>query len=85
MSVLAHDTHSGKYYVFAKGAPEVIHGHSTRKFAYFDRLLQTESYSGFRTIGYGCREVAEGRLKEELAASREQHLQRIQMLGLIAF
>lgn len=85
MSVLAYDTQSSKYFVFAKGAPEIIHRHSTSKFAYFDRLLQTESYSGFRTIGYGYKEVEPRRLGEHLRASREEHLSQIRMLGLIAF
>jgi magnesium-transporting ATPase (P-type) len=35
MSVLVHDRHKGKYYIFAKGAPEVIHNNSTVKFEYF--------------------------------------------------
>ena len=36
MSVLVEDVESGKYYVFAKGAPEVIHKNSVKKFAYFE-------------------------------------------------
>lgn len=41
MSVLAYDVQTKKHYVFAKGAPEIIHKYSTNKFAYFDKLLQT--------------------------------------------
>lgn len=57
MSVLAFDKQTNKYYIFVKGAPEIIHNHSLTKFSYFDGLLQNESYSGFRTIGYGFKEV----------------------------
>ena len=53
MSVLVHDKSDDKYYIFSKGAPEVIHNNSTSKYAYFDDLLQNVSYGGFRTIGYG--------------------------------
>jgi hypothetical protein len=53
MSVLVYDFESSKYFVFAKGAPEMIHKNSTIKFAYFDKVLQNVSYGGFRAIGYG--------------------------------
>ncbi len=53
MSVLAYDFDSNKYFIFAKGAPEIIHKNSLRKYDYFDDLLQNVSYGGFRTIAYG--------------------------------
>jgi magnesium-transporting ATPase (P-type) len=85
MSVLALDTRTNKYYVFAKGAPEVIHRHSINKFQYFEQLLQTESYGGFRTIGYGFKEIDVKDLEENLGASRSSHLNQIQMMGLLVF
>ena len=58
MSVLVHDTKDDKYYIFCKGAPEIIHNNSTFKYAYFEDLLQNVSYGGFRTIGYGYKEIS---------------------------
>ncbi len=52
MSVLVYDYETSKYYVFAKGAPEVINKNSVNHFAYFDKLLQNVSYGGYRTIAY---------------------------------
>ncbi len=57
MSVMVHDTETDKYYIFVKGAPEIIHKNSTITYSYFDDLLQNVSYSGFRTIAYGYKEV----------------------------
>lgn len=53
MSVLVYDDELSKYFIFAKGAPEMIHINSTVKFDYFDRVLQNVSYGGFRAIAYG--------------------------------
>jgi magnesium-transporting ATPase (P-type) len=57
MSVLVHDSEDEKYYIFAKGAPEVILSNSTVKYDYFEDLLQNVSYGGFRTLAYGFKEV----------------------------
>lgn len=57
MSVLVYDVLEEKYYVFVKGAPEVIYANSTAQYAYFDELLQSVSYSGYRTIAYGLKEI----------------------------
>lgn len=59
MSVLVFDHETCKYYVFAKGAPEMIHGNSAKKYPYFDSLLQNVSYGGYRTIAYGFKEISE--------------------------
>jgi Ca2+-transporting ATPase len=57
MSVLAFDHETCKHYVFVKGAPEIIHVNSTKKYPYFDSLLQNVSYGGYRTIAYGYKEI----------------------------
>lgn len=57
MSVMVHDVSLDKYFIFAKGAPEVIHGNSAIRYKYFDELLQNVSYGGFRTIAYGMKEI----------------------------
>lgn len=57
MSVLVHDVKDDRYYIFSKGAPEIIHINSTIKYKYFESLLQNVSYGGFRTIGYGYKEI----------------------------
>lgn len=57
MSVLVFDHETSKHYVFSKGAPEIIHGNSTKKYPYFDSLLQNVSYGGYRTIAYGFKEI----------------------------
>jgi magnesium-transporting ATPase (P-type) len=57
MSVLVYDYDSNKYYIFAKGAPEMIHKISKVKYSYFDNLLKNVSYGGYRSIAYGYKEV----------------------------
>jgi len=53
MSVLVYDYEANKFYIFAKGAPEIIHINSINKYSYFDDLLKDISHSGYRSIAYG--------------------------------
>jgi len=57
MSVFVRDTKANKYYVFVKGAPERIERNSKVKFIFFDTLVANLSLGGYRTIGYGYKEV----------------------------
>lgn len=51
MSVLVH--HQNKYYVYAKGSPEMIHKVSLLKNSKFDILIKDLSLEGFRSIAFG--------------------------------
>ena len=70
MSVFVHDAKDDKYYIFSKGAPEIIHNNSTIKYNYFEKLLQNVSYGGFRTIGYGYKEIGKNEIGRWINESR---------------
>jgi magnesium-transporting ATPase (P-type) len=57
MSVLVKDIKLNKYYVFIKGAPERIDRNSVVKYQYYEKLVANLSLGGYRTIGYGYKEV----------------------------
>lgn len=57
MSVLVRSPQTNKHYVFVKGSPEMIHHYSLRKISGFDALVKRLSFSGFRSIGFGFKEV----------------------------
>jgi len=55
MSVLVKVVGSGKYYLFVKGSPEMIHKCSVFKFVGYDIFIKKLSLEGFRSIGFGYR------------------------------
>jgi magnesium-transporting ATPase (P-type) len=57
MSVLFRHRQNGRYYVVAKGNPEMIHNFSQSKVKNFDAFIKKMSLEGFRSIGFGYREL----------------------------
>jgi len=57
MSVLVREPLSEKFFVFVKGNPEMIHKYSTFRFSGFDQFIKRMSFSGYRSIGFGYKEV----------------------------
>ena len=85
MSVLVFDDESSKYFIFAKGAPEIIHNNSTVKFDYFDKEMQNVTYGGFRAIAYGYKQIPQSQVTKYLSESRDSYLKDITLLGFIMF
>lgn len=71
MSVLVRDTATDKHYVFIKGAPERIDRNSVFRFREFENLVASFSLGGFRTIGYGYKEVSKDKLSQYLEGERD--------------
>ena len=57
MSVLVKDKANNKIYAFIKGAPEKIQKNSILKAKDYEKTVASLSLGGYRTIGYGYREV----------------------------
>lgn len=53
MSVMIRENQTGKFFILAKGSPEMIHNFSTFKFANFNDFVKKLSFGGFRSIGFG--------------------------------
>ncbi len=58
MSVLVKDVKTNKYFALLKGAPEKVERNSTLKVKEYMNLVAKLSLGGYRTIGYGFKEVA---------------------------
>lgn len=76
---------NGNYFVFAKGSPEIIHGFSTRKVKGFDGFLKKLSFSGYRAIGFGMKDVGGEEVEEVLKGEREDFLKQIAITGVVTF
>lgn len=63
----------------------MIHQYSQMKNNQFDSQVKKLSLSGFRTIAFGYREVAEPEVTELLKCSRDVFLNDIRILGLVTF
>ena len=50
MSVLVRNKVDNQLYIFAKGAPELIHSYSINKCQKFDHIIKDLSLKGFRTV-----------------------------------
>jgi cation-transporting P-type ATPase 13A2 len=85
MSVLVRNCSSRKYFVFAKGSPEMIHSHSRLQHQGFHDFVKKLSLEGYRSIGFSFREVPEGKVQQLLAADRAEFLQHTAILGLVTF
>ena len=85
MSVLVRETVTGNCFIYAKGSPELIHRYSPSKQESFEGFVKTLSLEGYRSIGYGYRQVGEGEVEEVLVLDREEYLRGIEMLGLATF
>jgi cation-transporting ATPase 13A3/4/5 len=85
MSVLVREPQSGKFYVFVKGSPEMIHHYSLRKVNGFEKLIKRLSFSGFRSIGFGYKEIQESELQQYMLRSREDFLRDTAIVGVVTF
>lgn len=85
MSVLVRDTNQKKHYVFVKGAPERIEKNSIVKYGYFEGLVANMSLGGFRTIGYGYKEIEDADVAKYLSSERDIFEKDIIALGIVAF
>lgn len=63
----------------------MIHHHSVRKVPDFDRLIKRLSFAGFRSIGFGYKEVAKEQLAQWLVQSRQHFLEDTSILGVVTF
>ena len=57
MSVLVRDKSENKLYAFLKGAPERIDRDSILKVKGYDKKVSSLSLGGYRTIGFGYRQL----------------------------
>ena len=57
MSVMVREKETGKVFVGVKGSPEKIHGFSRVKMEGFEGFVKLLSLSGYRSIGFGWKEV----------------------------
>lgn len=57
MSVLVFDELRKEYLVFVKGAPEKIHSRSVLKHENIDRLVESLSLQGLRTICFAYKKI----------------------------
>lgn len=85
MSVLVRDPHSNKSYIFVKGNPEMIHKYSNFKFAGFDEFIKRMSFSGYRSIGFGYKEIRNQDINEVIGGSREEFLRNTVLMGVVTF
>jgi len=85
MSVLVRETNTDKLYVFVKGAPERIDKNSVFRFKEFENLVASFSLGGYRTIGYGYKEVPNHKMNLYLEGERDIFEKDITALGLVAF
>ena len=85
MSVLVKDPADGKYYVFIKGAPELIYNNSTNKPKNLIEVVESLSLSGFRTIAAGYKQINAEFVQSYLTADRSVYEKEIKLLGLLAF
>lgn len=58
MSVLYRHTESNRYFVVAKGNPEMIHKYSQEKVKDYEAFIKKMSLEGFRSIAFGFREIS---------------------------
>ena len=85
MSVLLRDAQSKKYFVLAKGSPEMVHDFSLRKVQGFDDFVKRLSFGGFRSIGFSVREVDETETERLLSADRSEFLKSTEIVGVVTF
>lgn len=85
MSVLVRDAQSDKHYVYVKGSPEMIHRYSTLKFDDFEEFVKKLSFSGYRSIGFGFKEVRSEEIQEYMNSEREHFLRDTTILGVVTF
>ena len=71
MSVMLKDTQSERYFIYVKGSPEMIHNYSKLKFQGFDDFIKKLSFSGFRSIGFGFKEIGVDEVRMYSDANRE--------------
>lgn len=74
MSVLVRDCRSEELFVFAKGAPELLHSYSAKKCLSFEKILRDLSLSGYRTIGLSFKRVENHQVKKYLDWDRRQFM-----------
>ena len=55
------------------------------KFQGFDDLIKKLSFSGFRSIGFGFKEIEPNELHYFLDANREEFLKDIYITGIVTF
>ena len=58
MSVAVRNTQTSKYFIFVKGSPEMIHANSHLKINNYGEFIKRLSLEGYRSIGFGYREVS---------------------------
>jgi magnesium-transporting ATPase (P-type) len=85
MSVLIRESQTGKCFVFVKGNPEMIHKYSSTKFAGFGEFIKKMSFSGYRSIGFGYKEVRAEEIDAMLNGTREEFLRNTELLGVVTF
>lgn len=85
MSVLVKNCRTNRYFAFVKGAPERIDRNSVLKVKDYENLVSNLSLGGYRTIGYGYKEVLSTELDQYLTAPRDIYEDGIIALGLVAF
>ena len=85
MSVLIRETQSDRHYIYIKGSPEMIHHYSTLKFDDFEEFIKKLSFSGYRSIGFGFKEITEDEVERYRNAEREDFLKGTTILGVVTF
>lgn len=85
MSILARNSASNQYFVFAKGSPEVIHENSKLKYVAFNQFIKTLSLEGYRSIAFGYQAVPESQVSKVMSLDRADFLEGISILGVVTF
>jgi hypothetical protein len=57
MSVLVRNKATEECYVFAKGAPELVHFYSQNKCQGFDNIIKDLSLKGFKTVAVSFKKI----------------------------
>lgn len=63
----------------------MIHKYSSTKFSGFEKFIKKMSFSGYRSIGFGYKEIRPQQLNLLLNGTREQYLINTKLLGVVTF
>lgn len=63
----------------------MIHNNSVKKYFYFNDLLQTVSFRGFRCIAYGYKKLNISEIETYLHGNRDFFMKDINILGFLIF
>lgn len=63
----------------------MIHKFSSTKYAGFANFIKKMSFSGYRSIGFGYKEIRADDLNTILNSTRQEYLMDTKLLGVVTF